>query len=327
MKDEFSFINKITPKHLNQRELIYGIGDDAALYRIDSDYDEVVCVDTMVEDIHFRRDTMSPFHVGYKALAVNISDVAAMGGVPLFYLVSISVPKDWEEKALYELYEGMTSIASQYKMDLIGGDTVSTNDKLVVSITVIGKVEKGRRLLRNQAKPGDIVFITGNVGASAAGLHVLFEKTRHGRFTAEEELLIQAHQMPEPQVKAGRVLALSNCRMSLNDISDGIASETNEIAEASGVTIILDKNKIPMPSMSFVCQEKRLEWALFGGEDFQLIGTMSKEDWPKIHEDLEKQGVTARVVGKVTKGKTEVFLQTDENLVELKKEGYNHFSR
>ncbi|WP_078429384.1 thiamine-phosphate kinase [Alkalihalobacterium alkalinitrilicum] len=326
MKDEFSFINKITPKRLNQQELICGIGDDAALYRIDGDYDEVICVDTMVEDIHFRSDTMSSFHIGYKALAVNISDIAAMGGIPLFYLVSIAIPKKWDEKELFDLYEGMKKLAVQYEMDLIGGDTVSTNDKLVISVTVIGKVEKGRRLLRNKAKPGDVVFITGHVGSSAAGLHFLFQKTRDGLFTVAEKELLQAHQMPEPQVKAGRVLARSNCRLSLNDISDGLASEANEIAEASGVSLVIEKNKIPMsPFIDAVPIEKHLEWALFGGEDFQLIGTIAEVEWVKVQKQLIDEGITASVVGKVIEGKPQVFLQTDENLVELKKEGYNHF--
>ncbi|MFV8830195.1 thiamine-phosphate kinase [Alkalihalobacterium sp. APHAB7] len=326
MQDEFSFITKITPKQLKQRELIYGIGDDAALYHIDGAYDEVICVDTMVEDIHFRKDTMAPFHIGYKALAANISDVAAMGGTPLFYLVSIAIPKDWHDQDLYEIYEGMAKLASQYEMDLIGGDTVSTKDKLVISVTVIGKIEKGRRLLRSQAKPGDLVFVTGNVGSSAAGLHLLFERTRNGQFSKEEMDLIQSHQMPQPQVKAGRVLARSNCRLSLNDVSDGLASEANEIAEASGVTIVIEESKIPIIEVIDSLQpEKRLKWALFGGEDFQLIGTMAEEDWKIVHKQLEKQGVTASVVGKVMEGEAEVFLQTEENLIELKKEGYNHF--
>ncbi|MDE5416186.1 thiamine-phosphate kinase [Alkalihalobacterium chitinilyticum] len=326
MQDEFSFITKITPKQVKQRELIHGIGDDAALFHIEGAYDEVICVDTMVEDIHFRKDTMAPFHIGHKALAVNISDIAAMGGTPLFYLVSIAIPKDWEDEELYEIYEGMSKLASQYEMDLIGGDTVSTKDKLVISVTVIGKIEKGRRLLRSQAKSGDLVFVTGNVGSSAAGLHLLFEKTRTGSFSKEEMELIQSHQMPQPQVKAGRVLAQSNCRLALNDVSDGLASEANEIAEASGVTIVIEENKIPIiPVIDAIDPEQRLKWALFGGEDFQLIGTMSEENWEMVHKQLEKQGVTASVIGKVTAGEAKVFLQTEENLVELKKEGYNHF--
>ncbi|WP_236035306.1 thiamine-phosphate kinase [Alkalihalobacterium elongatum] len=326
MQDEFSFINNITPKKVKQRELICGIGDDAALYHVEDDYDEVICVDTMVEDVHFANETMAPFHIGYKALAVNISDIAAMGGIPLFYLVSIAIPKDWDDQAIYEIYEGMTSIATKYDMDLIGGDTVSTKGKLVISVTVLGKIEKGRRLLRSQAKPGDVVFVTGNVGTSAAGLHFLFERSRNGQFSEVEKNLIKTHQMPQPQVKAGRILANSNCRISLNDISDGVASEAYEIAEASDVTIIIEKNKIPIiQQVTSIQEDQPLQWALYGGEDFQLIGTMAKEDWTMVSKRLEKQGVTASIIGKVIAGEGKVFLQTEENLVELKKEGYNHF--
>src|SRR5690554_6186291 len=118
MNDEFSFIKKIMPKETYQRSLIQGIGDDAALYQSQHEYDEIVCMDTLVEGAHFLKTTLRPFHVGYKALAVNISDIAAMGGIPLYYLVSIAIPPTWEESELIEIYDGLHSIASQFQMDL-----------------------------------------------------------------------------------------------------------------------------------------------------------------------------------------------------------------
>lgn len=326
MKDEFSFINQIKPIHKKQDTLLVGVGDDAALYQGNSEYDEIACVDTMVEDVHFRRDTMQPTDIGYKALAVNISDIAAMGGIPLYYLVSIAIPPQWEEKDLIDIYAGMSLMAERYKMDLIGGDTVSTKDKLVISVTVLGRIERGKKLLRKNARPGDILFVTGLLGASAAGLSLLFQKGCKGSFTKTENALILAHQRPEPQVRAGRILAQSGARIALNDVSDGIASEANEIAEASKVQIIVEQNKLPIHTSLYAYEKgQQLDWVLFGGEDYQLIGATDKHSWTRIEATFKKADIIVTKIGEVLSGKAEVLLKQNEKLIKLEKKGYNHF--
>ncbi|WP_137792228.1 thiamine-phosphate kinase [Bacillus sp. E(2018)] len=328
IKDEFEWINSITPQHFFQKEVVQGIGDDAALWSVNEEMDQIVCLDTMVEGVHFTRDTLSPFQTGFKALAVNMSDIAAMGGIPQFYLVSIAIPPEWSEDELQEIYKGMGNLAAKYKVDLMGGDTVSTKGPLVLSVTVIGKVEKGRSLLRSNARHGDIVFLTGTTGKSAAGLSVLLEKTRHAAFAANEEIWIQQHQMPLPHIEQGRLLAKSGFRISLNDVSDGVASELNEIAEASNVSISIERNKLPVSeSLRDLLGEDVLNHQLFGGEDYVLVGTASEEDFRVLSDRFKQHTLPLYEIGKVGEaGKAEVYLHKQDAKPELlTKKGFNHF--
>ncbi|PLR65575.1 thiamine-phosphate kinase [Bacillus sp. UMB0893] len=324
IQDEFHFIDKIKQKSNRHTLLVEGIGDDAAVYQTKNDYLEIVCADTMVEGVHFLKDASSPKDIGFKAVAVNISDVAAMGGTPKYYLVTIAVPKSWSEEELVELYTGMDEIAEVYHMDLIGGDTVSTSDKLVITVTVIGEVKKNRQRLRRDARPGDIVFVTGTIGDSAAGLQILL-----GNLSVNDEkdrsFLVNRHKRPSPQVKAGQILSSIN-RVSLNDISDGLASELNELCEASCVKMVIEKDKIPLSNSIRSLNSNQLdEWILYGGEDFELVGTVS----PSLFEQLQKQcieeGIYLTVIGHVEAGHSEVFLLDDGNETKLHKSGFNHF--
>ncbi|MCK0473425.1 thiamine-phosphate kinase [Halalkalibacter sp. APA_J-10(15)] len=327
MKDEFEFIKSITPRQTDQPSLVKGIGDDAAVYRGSEQYDEVVCVDTMVEGIHFRRDTLTPFQIGKKALAINVSDVAAMGAQPIYYIVSVAASSDWKQEELEDVYKGMLELAQVYKMDLIGGDTVSTPDTLVLTVTVIGRVERNRAVYRHMAKPGDVVFITGHAGRSAAGLDLLFEKGVNGSFSLAEQKLVRAHQEPQPHVKAGRILCHAGLRVSLNDVSDGVASEANELAEASNVKIHIDKSCIPIDeAMSSYSREQQLEYMFFGGEDFVLIGTTKEEDFNKVEELFKEEGLFITKIGHVLTGKG-VYLKEENQLTKLEKKGYNHFQK
>jgi len=326
IQDEFAFIEEIKPKKSYQSTLVTGIGDDAAIYKSNKGMNQIICADTMVEEIHFSKRTMSPFQIGYKALAVNISDIAAMGGNPTFYLVSIAIPEGWSQEDLVSIYKGMESLAAEYQVDLIGGDTVSTHHSLLISVTVIGEVENDKLLLRSNAKAGDIVFVTGTLGDSAAGLELLLKHGNTYKFTSDEEYLTLRHQFPSPRIANGRFLATFD-RVSLNDISDGIASEANEIAEASNVSIILNEDLLPLSSqLKKYNQELAIELALFGGEDFELIGTMSEGDWRTIPPEM-KEGFT--IVGKVIESteSPKVLLKKDDEFIHLEKKGYNHFKK
>ncbi|MGM7703798.1 thiamine-phosphate kinase [Pseudalkalibacillus sp. Hm43] len=320
MKDEFEWIKTITPKKHHQPTLIEGIGDDAALVRPEAGYDDILCVDTMVESVHFSRKTMSPYHIGHKALAVNVSDIAAMGGAPKFYLVSIAIPKGWTEEELRDIYQGMADLAEDFQIDLIGGDTVSTEGPLVVSVTVHGRVQQDRKLLRKNARSGDVVFLTGPVGLSAAGLHLLLKEE------VSIKRLIEAHQLPQPQVNAGLLLAGSGYRIALNDISDGLASEANEIAEASNVQLILDEECLPfIEEFASFQKEQVLEWMLYGGEDFQLVGTVSEADWHSLRKRFGEHNQPLYKIGTVNEGPARVMLKKGEELLPIGKKGYNHF--
>ncbi|WP_102349583.1 thiamine-phosphate kinase [Bacillus sp. Marseille-P3661] len=326
IQDEFSFIKSITPKKINHPFLVKGIGDDAALFSSDVDVEEVVCMDTMIEEVHFTKKTMKPYHIGYKVLASNISDIAAMGGQPTFYLVSIAIPKHWSEQEIAKIYAGMTDLAERYKMDLIGGDTVSSMHSLTITITVLGRIKKGCHLLRNNAKVDDLVFVTGNVGESAAGLELLLKHGHGYMFTKEEMHLVARHQMPEPRVEIGQILA-SFPRVALNDVSDGIASESNEIAEASNVSIVIDADQLPRSEELCFIHKDPLPLMLNGGEDYELIGTIPKENWDELKKECQNANQKITQIGIVKEGPANVFLKQKNTLTLLQKQGYNHFKK
>lgn len=291
--DEFSFIDSIKQHTYKQSSLIKGIGDDAAVFSSLSQ-NIVSAVDTFVEGVHFSKETMSLFHAGYRALAANISDLAAMGAAPAFYLVSIVIPKGWAQEELLQIFNGMRHIAQNYNMDLIGGDTVSGKE-LCISITVIGFTMKDKARYRNTAQSGDIVFVTGTLGDSGAGLHIL----THSDNYKEASYYINRHRMPTPRVSFAASLD-HLVRVTLNDISDGIASEANEIAEASKATLLLNEPEIPTRD-SFIqfplkMQEK---WKLFGGEDFELLGTIPAKEWKEVQRIGELTNTRVTKIGKV----------------------------
>ncbi|MCR6109436.1 thiamine-phosphate kinase [Bacillus sp. A301a_S52] len=327
MADEFEWIKSIAPvKHFNDNVQV-GIGDDAAIVANDSNYETIVTVDTMVEDIHFKRTTMLLQAIGHKALTANLSDIAAMGGVPRYYLVSIAVPKHgWSQQEITEIYDGLHALAEKWHVDLIGGDTVSTSEKLVLTVTVIGTIESGRRLLRANAKEGDVVFMTGPVGMAAYGLTELLDKGLKANEITSISPFITAHQYPEPQIKAGRLLAESKMRIALNDISDGLAHEAKEIAEASGVNVTIDWDKLPLrKQMIKHSLEKQMDWVLYGGEDFQLIGTVSQENSRKLANMFKTNGLFFHLIGNVEKGEGRVYIHHNGKKEPTQKAGYHHF--
>lgn len=326
--DEFDFINKLKPNRTFNKNVKVGIGDDAALYEPSGQKNQVVCVDTMVEGIHFLKHLSTPKEIGYKALAVNISDIAAMGAIPLYYLVSIAIPSRWEEQELLNIFQGMEELAEEYSMDLLGGDTVSTSDKLVVTVTVIGEVETNVQTLRNKARDGDIVFVTGNIGDSSAGLAILLDQvTNVNKYNWS--YLINRHKKPDPQVRAGLLIALLD-RASLNDISDGLASELHEIACASHVGITINEAELPISEALLGLKNSYdiKKWVLFGGEDFELVGTTSPESWEKLKNACREQSIKITRIGSVNCSHSGVQLvREDQTTIILEKSGYNHFKR
>lgn len=325
-ENEFEWINKHTPKTHHQDGLVEGIGDDAAVYTYESNYDDILCVDMMIEEVHFKKQTMSPKDIGHKALAVNISDIAAMGGIPVYFMVSIALPKHWSDEELSEIYEGMNTLADLYDMDMIGGDTVSSPHELMISVTVHGRVEKGCHVVRRNAAPGDIVFLTNPTGRSAAGLHLLLDKGRWADYTKQEQKLLSYHQKPVPRVEEGRIISGLQLPASLNDISDGLASEANELAEASNISIELVKSKIPIAEeLTLFSENQYWDWIFYGGEDFELIGTVRETDWQVLQEKIQEKGLSIYQIGRVKEGPASVTLMDGEQEIILEKQGYNHF--
>ncbi|AOM84120.1 Thiamine-monophosphate kinase [Salisediminibacterium beveridgei] len=328
MDQEFEWIESIKQKRKTGESVIVGVGDDAAIVSGVAGFYDVIAVDTMVEDIHFSSVTMTPEDIGYKALAVNISDLAAMGAIPRHYIVSIAIPKKgWPQEKTRRIYEGLEEAAEKDGMDLIGGDTVSTSDKLVITVTVTGIVETSVRLTRDQAEPGDVIVVTGPLGSSPAGLDLLLGQDDMTAIPeTEQEALVKAHQRPVPQVKAGRLFAEMGIRAALNDISDGIAREAKEIAEASSVRMVLDWNRIPKPDvLTGFPMSKQQDWVLYGGEEFQLVAAFSREHWREVCLRAQTAGVSIFPVGMVEQGDAAVDLICEGKRETLTRSGYAHF--
>lgn len=319
--DEFTFIDTIKQNSYRQPSLVKGIGDDAAVFRQHT-MDIVTAVDTFVEGIHFRKDTMSPYHVGYRALAANISDLAAMGAHPAFYLASIVIPRHWSSQEVQYIFQGMKRIATYYGMDLIGGDTVSGSE-LVLSITVMGYVAKEQVRYRSHAEAGDVVFVTGTLGDSQAGYHILTNSMEY----KNAAYFIERHRTPTPRVAFATSIP-GNIRVALNDVSDGIANEAAEIATASKVSIQLHDDVIPVhSSFSQFSQEDQQRWKYFGGEDFELIGTIAPKNWSILAALAKQLNLRITQIGKVffEANQNYVYIQKGNRQSErLLKEGYNH---
>lgn len=324
--DEFDLIRRITPKETHQRSLVMGIGDDASVYQPHSHCEEVVCVDTMVEHVHFRFDFSTPFEVGFKALAVNISDIAAMGGTPKYYLVSIAIPPHGDEAIVAAFYEGMKALADRYHMDLIGGDTVATRSDFVITVTVIGEIPKGTACYRHSAQTGDVVFVTGELGSSAAGLSLLMNEV-NAEHSIDTAFFLERHKMPQPHIAAGLICS-SFPRVTLNDVSDGLASELNEIAEASRVTLEIEADQLPKHPHLPLLHKEWLEWVLFGGEDFVLTGTIPETDWKRFEMQCKKDHIQVTRIGQVKDDRaSSVILKDHDQQTILMKKGYNHFKK
>jgi thiamine-monophosphate kinase len=305
IKDEFSLIEQITHQFSAYQEgVLVPNGDDAAIFKPGSDKAQIVCVDTMVEGIHFKRETMSPYQIGYKSLAVNLSDIAAMGGEPTYFLVSLAISPSWTTVELKQMYQGMKELADLWKIDLLGGDIVS---------------------------------IRGSLGDAAAGLDYLLDPDSGKSYKAikapEEDYsyLVRAQQQPIPHIHQGRILAefAKTSRISLNDVSDGLASEAHEIAASSQVKLIIEKDNLPLSSALRTYAAKKQkeihQWVFNGGEDFVLVGTLPKEIVKAVQTRFAQENLPFHLIGYVVEGNGEVCLIDDGREEALPKQGYNHF--
>jgi thiamine-monophosphate kinase len=288
----------------------------------------------MVQDIHFNEKTMGMSDVGFKALAAALSDLAAMGAIPRYALVSLTVPNNADLTLSQQLYEGLYACAGKYGVAIVGGDTTSSLGGWVITVQVVGEVEAGRALLRSSACSGDVVFITGFLGCSAAGLDYLNAvspiKPSADQLEALEHL-IEKHRRPFPQIRAGRALVQSDSCHALNDISDGLASEAWEIAEASDIGILLNEAWIPVdPDLNMYAElsgKEALDWILYGGEDYQLIGTVSQAQAEFVEQEFLRKQLFFQRIGEVTDIFTGVqLLKKDGSTVDVPKKGYNHFA-
>jgi thiamine-monophosphate kinase len=327
---EFGMIEKIrTAMRSKNPNILMGIGDDAALFKPTPGHEMVITTDMLVEGRHFDLKTISPWELGAKTMAVNISDCAAMGAKPTVAVVSLGVPADYPVRDIEAFYDGLKSWGESYGAQVVGGDTVGS-DQFVVNVALVGEVEKGKALRRSGAKAGDALFVTGTLGDSAAGLHALQNPSEKGK--EAESLLIKRHLTPVPRFNVGRALALDGIAHSAIDISDGLSSEVHHLCEESGVGAEVHEEAIPLsPALLHYCEERKmdpLEFALSGGEDYELLFTVPI---PKVSHAVQLSGSTGTAVKSigrmVPKAKGITLISRDGKRTPLKKKGYDHFGR
>lgn len=327
---EFGLIDLIDIPTYVPDQLILGIGDDCAVLPFDDTQYQIVSCDLLTEDIHFIRHKISAYQLGYKAVAVNLSDVAAMGGKPVHILLSVALPPDYTVEEWQDFYRGVADICQNYKVNVIGGDTTSSSDKMTINVTVLGLVQQDQLHLRKDAEVSDAIFVTGKLGGSRAGLELILQGDLQIE-QADQQHLLQCHCQPEPccfEIEALNHLAGCNLH-ALNDISDGLLSECKEIAVASQVALILDPVKIPVDkSCAKLAEQLKIEglqWAMTGGEDYQLVGTLTGAKAEEICQQYRQQtGKPITIIGHVEKGKG-VFLQNGTERQSVQQKGYDHF--
>ncbi len=295
-----------------------GIGDDAAIIQPLSHHDLVIAVDTLVENRHFFA-TDIPANIAHKALAVNLSDIAAMGAQPIGFLLALTLPEintHWLEN----FSQGLKDLAQRYQLSLLGGDT--TRGPLTISITVMGQIPEGQALKRGGAKVGDGIYVSGTLGAAAMVVKQQYHQLNVPAPELEEAF--QLYRMPQPQIELG--LALRGVASSCIDISDGLAQDCLHILKQSNVGASVDVDKIPVhPTlMRSLPRELAQKLALTGGDDYQLLFTANDLHHERIQHISQDLNITLTRIGQITPGHTFILLkQGDELDWDLK--GYDHF--
>lgn len=312
--DEFGVGIKSTP------DLLVGIGDDAAVWLCNSSA-QLGTIDTLVQNIHFDLSITSWQDLGWKALAANISDIAAMGGTPAYTMVSLGLPSDTELDQVIDLYKGMAQIANEYDMCIAGGD-ISESPMLTITPTVIGNVEKENILSRSGATLGDQIAVTGYLGTSAAGLKLLQWQIELDSET--DSVLKESHLRPRPRIAEAQLLVKHGIKSAV-DVSDGLIADLTHICQASkvGARVFLSTIPIHIATTAAFPDEATI-LALTGGEDYELVFTASSDTVKEIQKHIE---TPVTVIGEIVNEIPGTVTLLDENgkAVHFNKGGWEHF--
>lgn len=328
MQTEFEFIESLRKKYAfsssSPSKFGVGIGDDCAVLPKDSKTDLVITTDLLVEDIDFRLSWTNPEFLGHKALAVSLSDVAAMGAKPVWAMLSIGIPeKIWKSSMLERFYDGWFDLAKKFNVELIGGDLSKTPDKVIIDSIVAGEIKKRKAILRSGAKAGDLIFVTGELGGAAAGLRLLEqgEKVENSKY---KPLLLRQLQ-PSPRTDIGLILGEKDLATAMIDLSDGLSSDLAHICRKSKVGAKIFADQIPAASQLSALEfdAERLEFALNGGEDFELLFTVTPEKKVQLEKALKNHKISH--IGVITANTEIIELISNETSQILLPRGFRHF--
>ncbi len=331
---EFKLIEHLTKEFkIEQASTFKGVGDDAAVLNFENSF-TAVSTDLLVEDVHFDLSYVPLKHLGYKAVMVNLSDIYAMNARPTQITVSIAVSNRFPLEALEELYAGIQLACKLYKVDLVGGDTTSSNKGLVISVTALGVAQQDYLVYRNGAQPNDLLVLTGDIGAAYLGLQILKREKEVFKVNPNNQpdlamytYLIERQLKPEARKDIFELLKQLEIKpTSMIDISDGLSSEIIHLATQSNVGCNLFEDKIPLdPQVINTSEEFNLDSttiALSGGEDYELLFTIKQEDYTKI-----KGNPNLSVIGHITEKKEGIHLITRANTkIPIKARGWNSFN-
>ena len=314
--------------------LLKGIADDTAVYKPSPSKLQLLTTDAMVEGVHFDITYTSLAHVGWKAIVSNISDVAAMCGVPRYATVTLCLPQKISVEMIEEFYKGVVSACKKYSCLIVGGDTTATAGNFVVSISLIGEVDPEKVIYRSGAKVGDLICATGHLGASHAGLKILLrEKSRYLESNAQfspnlepYKMIIEKYLLPKPRLDISKIISDSVKVNAMIDISDGLASEVHHICNNSGVGADVWEHNIPVHTYTQKIAEEFSEdvinYALYGGEEYELLFTLSDNDYEK----LETLTADVTILGRITdKSKGINIVRESGDREPLQFSGWDHF--
>ncbi len=298
-----------------------GIGDDAAAIDVDGNY-LIATTDMLVGRVHFPSGT-PPEQMGHKAVVANLSDLAAMGSEPLGLVFSVGLPRGIAADFVKKLLKSMNASARAYGTYLVGGD-LNESDDIIISGTAFGVVPKNQLLTRSGARVGDLIAVTGELGAATVGLKILLEQLPQKGY----KKLIRASTHPVARVWEGRFLAKSGAVTSAIDITDGIAANLWQISRMSKVKLIINEEKLPVNPLvrkfAFKYRVSARDFYLFGGEDFELLFTVREKRWEKVKRGLQRRGTRVTEIGRVVRGRG-VYFEGKRGLEKMPDRGYEHF--
>ena len=320
---EFGLIDLIKRKTFSKdKRVLVNIGDDAAVIKPSKDKLLIFTTDTLMEKVHFDLGYFTFEQIGWRAMVANLSDIAAMGGLPKFALVTLGLSKSISVENVISIYNGMIAIGKRYKCKVIGGDTLFSPKGIFVSIALLGEVEKKNLVKRSGAKKGDLICVTGDLGEAQAGLEFLKKNPR------KKSPLVRKHLNPFPRIDEARTLIKNLKINSMIDISDGLSSELFHLSEENDLGAVIYETKIPISPNCIkagnLLKKSPLLWALSSGEEYELLFTISRKELPPLEK--VKRKIKVSIIGEMVDRKETVVLQEKSGKKRrLRKTGFKHF--
>ncbi len=322
---EFGLIEKVRRATPKGRGVLLGIGDDAA-WVANPSRSSLVTSDLLIEGIHFNLKWTSLFDLGYKTLAVNLSDIAAMGGMPAYLILSLGIPPAFDSGDIEEFYRGIRFLAAKHGVALVGGDTNAAK-LLIISACVLGHAPD-RPICRSGARAGDDIYVTGTLGDSALALKFLKSRSRQPN-RGSVKYLLSRHHRPTPRITAGALLARERLATAMIDVSDGLIQDLGHICKASGISAEIWADKLPLSrAYRTLAGKAGTRCALSGGEDYELLFCARKRDRPRIEKLQTRARVAITRIGSCDSGKNGILvLDAAGNPVETRAAGHDHFKK